>query len=318
MIVVAPVPRLFDVFVMVDWSGSARRKLGRDSIWSCVLDADTGSAELVNHPTRATARSAVREVLVAASDRRVLVGFDFPLGYPAGTASAAGLDGTAPWRAMWNHLAAAVTDNDRNGNNRFQVAAALNARLSPSTGPFWACPPRLQSPTLSMHKAPGFPHPTPAGQLAEYRSTEQLLRSHGSYAFSVWQLLGAGSVGSQALLGIPTVGALCADPELCDRSRVWPFTTGFSRDPTQGAANAVVHVEIWPGAVPVDLALHPVRDAAQVISVCHHLAALDREGRLAALFAPPLSDHDAELAVAEEGWILGARFSAVGSAPLIC
>ena len=157
-----------------------------------------------------------------------------------------------------------------------------------------------------MRKAPGFPHRTPVGQLAEFRSTEQLLRSHGSYAFSVWQLLGAGSVGSQALLGIPTVAALCADPDLRDRSRVWPFTTGFTRDPTEGAADAVVHAEIWPGAVPVDLALHPVRDAAQVLSVCHHLAALDRAGRLAALFAPPLSDQDVTLAVAEEGWILGA------------
>ena len=128
---------------MVDWSGSARPRLGRDSIWSCVLDADTGSVELANHPTRAAARFAVREVLVAAVDRRVLVGFDFPLGYPAGTAAAAGLEGAAPWRAMWDHLADAVVDDDRNRNNRFEVAAALNARISPSAGPFWGCPPRL-------------------------------------------------------------------------------------------------------------------------------------------------------------------------------
>ena len=306
----APVPRLFDVLVMVDWSGSARPKRGRDSIWSCGLDAHTGSVELVNHPTRAAARFAVREMLVAASNRRVLVGFDFPFGYPAGTAAAVGLEGAAPWRALWDHVADVVTDDDRNRNNRFEVAAALNARISPSAGPFWACPPRLASPTLSTRKAPGFPHPSPLGQpLLEFRLTERLLRAHGRHAFSVWQLLGAGSVGGQALLGIPTVAALCAEPTLSARSRVWPFTTGFTRDPTEGAADAVVHAEIWPSSVPVDLTRHPIRDGAQVLSVCHHLAALDRDGRLAALFAPSLSDQDAALAVAEEGWILGAGVS---------
>ncbi len=316
----APVPRLFDVFVMVDWSGSARPRLGRDSIWSCVIDADTRSVELANHPTRTAARFAVREVLVAAVDRRVLVGFDFPLGYPAGTAAAAGLEGAAPWRAVWDHLADTVVDDDRNANNRFEVAAALNARISPSAGPFWGCPPPRQTPTLSMSKAPGFPHLASVGQLPEFRSTEQLLRSRGSYAFSAWQLLGAGSVGSQALLGIPTVAALCADPELRDRSRVWPFTTGFTRDPTEGAADAIVHAEIWPSSVSVDLTRHPVRDAAQVLSLCQHLAGLDRDGRLAALFTPPLSDQHVAVAVAEEGWILGGclrqslprRISALG------
>jgi precorrin-8X/cobalt-precorrin-8 methylmutase len=307
---------LFDVFMMVDWSGSARPRLGRDSIWSCVLDAGTGSVELVNHPTRTAARFAIRDVLAAAANRRVLVGFDFPFGYPAGTAAAAGLGGPAPWRATWAHLASVVVDDDRNRNNRIEVATALNARLSPSAGPFWACPPRLESPALSTGKAPGFPHHTHTGQLLpEFRLTEQLLRSQGSHAFSVWQLLGAGSVGSQALLGIPTVAALCADPELSNRSRVWPFTTGFTRDPTAGAADAVVHAEIWPGAVPIDFGLHPVRDAAQVLSVCHHLAALDRTGRLGTLFAPPLSDEDVTLALAEEGWILGVGLSSDGCRP---
>ena len=236
---------------MVDWSGSARpRPAGTRSGRACSMPTPGRSSwptirrepppgspfERCSSPrstggssSDSTSPSAIRPVPQPPPDSRA----------------------TAPWRAMWDHLADAVVDDDRNRNNRFEVAAALNARISPSTGPFWACPPRLESPTLSMSKAPGFPHLT-AGQLPEFRLTEQVLRSHGSYAFSVWQLLGAGSVGSQALLGIPTVAAL-RRPELRDRSRVWPFTTGFTRDPTEGAADAVVHAEIWPGAVSVDL-----------------------------------------------------------------
>jgi precorrin-8X/cobalt-precorrin-8 methylmutase len=292
--------RLFDVVVVVDWSANAAPKRGRDSIWCCVRDATTGGYRVVNHPTRAAARAAVREVLIAAEGRRVLVGFDFALGYPAGTAAAAGLHGAPPWRAMWDHLVGAMRDGPCNENNRFEVAAGLNERISTGPGPFWGVPVARATSSLTPGKAPGFPH----GALAEHRVTETRLRAAGSRVASVWQLLGAGSVGGQTLTGIPVVAALCADVTLAPRSNVWPFTTGLTSDPTAGCADAVVHAEIWPGSAPFDGSLHEVRDAAQVIGLARHLATLDEQGALAARFAPALPRPLVDRVLDEEGWVL--------------
>ena len=127
---------------------------------------------------------------------------------------------------------------------------------------------------LSRTKAPGFPH---AG-LTEFRANELAVRATGRYPFSVWQLTGAGSVGSQAMTGIPVVWALRSHPELAARSVVWPFETGLTTDPTGGRADTIVHAEIWPSAIPVDRARHPVKDAAQVIGLCEHLARSTQRG----------------------------------------
>ena len=69
----------------------------------------------------------------------MLVGFDFPLGYPAGFAARLGLSGP-PWRAVWDEIAGLITDDERNRNNRFDVADALNRRVSGGGFPFWGCP----------------------------------------------------------------------------------------------------------------------------------------------------------------------------------
>jgi precorrin-8X/cobalt-precorrin-8 methylmutase len=69
-----------------------------------------------------------------------------------------------------------------------------------------------------------------------------------------------------------------------------------------------VHAEIWPGVVPLDAHLHPIRDAAQVLTLARRFAELDDQGELGALFDVPSGLGPDELAtcVAEEGWILGA------------
>lgn len=36
----------------------------------------------------------------------------------------------ADWRGVWNEIAGRIRDEDDNANNRFQVAAALNERVS--------------------------------------------------------------------------------------------------------------------------------------------------------------------------------------------
>jgi hypothetical protein len=296
------VGRLFDLVVMVDWSSANQPTRGRDSIWSAVLDVATGESAVVNHPTRAHAAAAMRDLLVAAAARRVLIGFDFPYGYPKGFAARL-VPGEGTWSSVWRELSRLVTDDERNRNNRFEVAARLNARLGGGPGPFWGCPAGREDHRLSTHKRHTFPH----RGLPEFREAERRLRAQRRQAFSVWQTCYAGSVGGQALVGIPVLHRLLTDERLAPRSHVWPFTTGCAADPTFGRADAIVHAEIWPGAIDVDLGAHAVKDAAQVLALCTWAARLDGRGELTALFAPDLPPDVAATAVVEEGWVLGVR-----------
>jgi hypothetical protein len=289
--------------VVVDWSAAATPKRGPDSIWIACLDMwDDVGPHLTNPPTRAAALGELRELLVGRAGRRVLVGVDVPLGCPAGLVGALG---GAQWDDLWRLLAERLHDDDRNRNDRFEVAAELNGQLGPGPGPFWGCPPRRATPTLSTHKVHSVPSPTPAGELAELRLTERRLRAAGRRPFPVWQLLGVGSVGSQMLVGLPVLQQLRTDPELAARVRVWPFDTGCTTDPGAGVADPVVLAEVWPSLLPLDRTRHAVKDAAQVLGLADHLAALDRDGRLAEQFAPRLTEAERQVVLVEEGWILG-------------
>jgi aromatic ring-opening dioxygenase LigB subunit len=278
---------LFDAYLAIDWSAATGPKQREDSIWLC-LHGD----EPENPRTRHEATERVRTLLrgLAAEGRRVLVGFDFPYGYPRGFADAIAPGHGAPWRRVWEELARLVTDDERNTSNRFGVAAELNERLGVPA--FWGWP--WPDPRLPGRKPATRP-------LAEFRADELSLRATRRYPKSVWQLSGAGSVGSQALLGLPRVLALRDDPELAPVSAVWPFETGFAAPTAQ-----IVHAEIWPGVIPTR-GLHGIRDADQVASLVAWWAALDAAGELAPLFErpPELDDEDADAAVREDGWILG-------------
>ena len=89
---------LFDAYVMVDWSGAATPCRGKDSIWYAVLlrdGAETRQTALENPSTRQQATEELCDRLAAlvADGRRVLAGFDFPFGYPCGTAERLGING---------------------------------------------------------------------------------------------------------------------------------------------------------------------------------------------------------------------------------
>jgi len=122
-----------------------------------------------------------------------------------------------------------------------------------------------------------------------------------------WKLLGAGSVGSQALVGIPCVTRLRDHPGLARFSRVWPFETGFTSQPSPVVGPFVLHAEIWPGVSEMDRSLHQVRDTAQVLSLSRRIAELDSTGSLGKWFEEPVDfDHANRTAcISEEGWILG-------------
>src|SRR5438270_4302927 len=103
---------IFDRYIIVDWSANNRPKTGKDSIWICSLGADS-RLSTTNPPTRRAAETTVRDLLVAAVDRRerVLVGFDFPYAYPSGFAAALQIDGP-PWRAIWKFLEERIRDSE--------------------------------------------------------------------------------------------------------------------------------------------------------------------------------------------------------------
>ena len=106
---------MFDAFAMVDWSAANVPRTGRDSIWICWHDS-TGE-RLVNPGTRHQARALLADWLTEplARGERVLIGFDFPFGYPAGFAARLGLTGP-PWQAVWDEIARLVTDDEHNSN----------------------------------------------------------------------------------------------------------------------------------------------------------------------------------------------------------
>lgn len=324
--------RLFDAYVFVDWSssnGPTSATPKKDAIWvgelgpldaphravaSCA--ADGGIANEVYLRTRSEATAHVRERLLAyvARGDRVLVGFDFPYGYPAGLAEGLGLDGRAPWRAVWDELAVQVVDDTPgpNNSNRFGAAAELNRLFGAAAGPFWGCGTKAAPAGLGHTKSGLFAFPLTGARGAaveRLRSTERALTG----VQESWKLAYAGSVGSQALLGIPRVRALRDDEALAPVSRVWPFETGLTGDPAGGVRPAVVHAEIWPGVVPAAEvqaeveATTAIRDQAQVRLMCSRIRRLDLSGELRDLFAlPGLGDDMREVVAREEGWILGA------------
>ncbi len=281
---------MFDRFVVVDWSANSTPKRGRDSIWIAVSEGDDVSVS--NPSTRGAAERFLSGLIGAGSTSRTLIGVDFSLGYPGGTADALGLPGCA-WESMAGLLGESIVDDDRNVNNRFEVAAALNSRITATGAPFWGCPPSRAGDTLTVTKPASF------APLGEWREVESLLREQGHRPFSSWQLLGAGAVGSQSLLGIPMLHRLTA--EFADRVSVWPFTTGL-RAPVVDRG-AVVFAEVWPSLLALDVGDGLVRDEAQVVALTEWLTGLDASGRLAELFAPGAVD--AARVEQEEGWVLG-------------
>jgi precorrin-8X/cobalt-precorrin-8 methylmutase len=288
---------MFDTFVMVDWSAANAPRTGRDSIWICWLGPN--GERLENPQTRRDAKVLLADWLAAAraNGERVLVGFDFPFGYPAGFAALLSLSGP-PWRAVWNEIARLIADDKDNRSNRFKVAAALNERIATAGGgsPFWGCPAAEAGPRLRPTR------PTYECGLAERRFIDR--REYMPGAQPCWKLCYPGSVGSQVLTGIPVVRALRDDPRWTKVTRVWPFETGLRPPDDAELVFAEVYPSFWKKIPP--LAGKP-KDAAQVHFVTRFFAECDRSGDLADLFFGDagLSPEQRRLVETEEAWTLG-------------
>jgi hypothetical protein len=270
----------FDRVIVVDWSGRASRSPfgdSKDAIWigTCEHDRETQCY----FRTRSEAAAWLTTTL--SDGGRHLVGFDFPMGYPAGFAHRlTGEDGAL---ALHGWLAGRIVDGPDNANNRFEVAADINRQFG-GAGPFWGCPkahPRPHLPSLKTvdYRALG---------LTEKREVERA----NPPAKPVWQLLGAGSVGSQALLGIPVVHRLAKDTG----AAIWPFEEPHD----------LTLAEVYPSLLSRAVAASGDRipDRSQVRLLARALFNLSCTDRLPGLFeTPPIAT--------EEGWILGAGQSAL-------
>ena len=292
---------LFDAYLMVDWSANSEPKSGADSVWYCLLEPVEDRLLTINPRTRQHAFEEIQEQLVdlVGRGRRALIGFDFPYGFPQGTGERLGFSGAPAWRVMWDELSLLIEDGADNRNNRFAVAADVNGGMTTGPAPFWGCPPNQSGPFLHATK----PKPWP-DEIPQFRWADRAVTG----LKSMWQLYGAGSVGSQALLGIPRLAALRDDPALRAVSHVWPFESGGVAPPVPPSGTPfLLHAEIYPSLVPPS-PFEAVKDAAQVRALAEHFARQDDEGDLGALFElSALSPELQQAAIGEEGWILGAR-----------
>lgn len=303
---------------MVDWSGADRRRSGKpDTIW--IAHGASVAAAPLTHSTasRTEAETFIRSELLSflkTHAGRALVSFDFAYGYPAGFAELLPeLIDMPPWRKTWEYLADALQDdigtapgrNPSNRSNRFEVANALNclatSKLGP--GPFWC----LYSPGSQPHvpqRQPRQPFTVGPRSIAPLRITDRRAN-----AGTVFRIFGTGSVGSQALTGIPRVRKLRFDPELADMSVLWPFETAWAATPEWPGAARVVHAEIYPSVRPP--LKDEIHDRGQVRAMWEWARANDTEDGLMDFFRipddlTPTSIEDEQIRT-EEGWILGVR-----------
>ncbi|MGP3697840.1 molybdopterin-guanine dinucleotide biosynthesis protein B [Rhodobacter sp. NSM] len=275
----------FDTVIAVDWSGASvpsPRKPSSDAIW---IGVASPLGETVSyHRTRADAEAHLSDLFAfeLAAGRRVLAGFDFPFGYPQGFAPR--LTGEAFAPALWDWLEQRIEDGPDNANNRFQLADRINADF-PTSGPFWGRPGGLELANLPDrklcdHEALG---------IAERRRVELAVpRAH-----PVWKLYTTGSVGSQALLGLPVIARL----RRRFHASAWPF---------EGGSGPLVVAEIYPSLLGPQITKATregeIKDSAQVRLMARALWRMARDGSLNDLLAD-VPDWPGR---AEEGWILGA------------
>lgn len=298
--------RLFDAYIIADWTAAEGKKLGDQSVWIGVAKRDVRFrlyAETHNVATRAEGEALLNSLLADHRKRgdRVLVGFDFNFGYPAGTAARLKLDGT-PWSALWKFLAANVVDKADNTNNRYQVAAKMNRLMTDEAWPFWGAPAKQAQRWLTTTKPPA----GAGADIPEFRATEVAAKKGKLQPKSVWQMHGAGAVGGQTMTGVPVVRRLLE--ALGPSGAVWPFGTGWrALDAADVEPLSALVVEVWPSMFPAKPEAGEFKDQAQVRAVAEALAHMDEAGDLAKAFAPPKGAAEDLIARVEqeEGWILG-------------
>ena len=265
---------VFDAWLMVDWSARstpAPRRESADAIWFCYRRVGL-ALELVYCRTRQEAEAAIEQRL--RSSLRTLAGFDFGFTFAAWVHRKLRL----PALDFWDWLDRHIVDSP-DSNNRFEIAAELNRRLSGRAFPFWATPRPL--PLLSPTKPGGYTEKRP-----EWREPELYLKQAlGVHPQPSFKLYTTGSVGSQILLGLPMLARLRR--RFAGETCVWPFEPPERR---------VVLAEIYPSMFP-ETEAHSIKDARQVLSTSLRMQNI-------ALEVPSEAKR-----WRDEGWIAGATLA---------
>lgn len=279
----------FDLTIIVDWSAAQGRKPEPEED-RCWLAWGTAAArsEPIYAPTRLEAEDLIHRIIADHRGARTLLGIDAAIGFAAGED---GVPVLPVGRELIALLASRISDDRSGVNNRFEVADQLNreimARTGAASGPFWGRPGDLRlsdlPPTRPDHDGV---HKLRACEVAARRATKTKPKS-------AWQLAGAGSVGSQALMAAPMIHRLLTNDSLSARARLWPFDEATDGD-------ALVIAEVYPSMHRPRAPSYWFRDARQVCDT--------RDGLME---QPPSLRVDEPLA-AIEGWILGVP--AIGAA----
>ena len=200
-----------------------------------------------------------------------------------------------PWSALWDFLDRQVKDKADNTNNRLGVGAEINRRVTGGPFPFWGCPPKDALTTLQPKRT----RDHEAGDLPEFRLAETKVKG----APSVWKLYYNGSIGGQAILGIPMVRRLKL--AYGDELKVWPFETSWGPPDLEGVR--IVAAEVFTLGAEAKPAAGESKDQTEIRAYAEQIAKLDDAGKLGAQFDLPkgLAAAEAEIARSEEGWILG-------------
>ncbi|MFC7290719.1 cobalamin biosynthesis protein CbiG [Hirschia litorea] len=300
-------PRLFDSFVMVNWSAASKPATGKDSIWIGALVPDARlrlTFRASNPPTRQAAYEQLKELLTRLTNRgdRVLLGFDFPFGFPNGTSEKLGLKAETPFNAIGDFLNKEMKDKPDNTNNRFALAARMNRLISDGPFPFWGCPKRDELTTLSVKKA----REHSPEDMPEFRQTETaMIAKKLGRPQPVWKIAYAGAVGGQTMTGLPYIHKLRDD--FADM-KLWPFELPLAPLDTETLGNtSIVATEIYPAMIELKVIDTEIRDETIVRIIAEYYADLDEKDRLSPLFAGPEKATNTEKTAisTEEGWILG-------------
>jgi molybdopterin molybdotransferase len=218
----------FDTIVVADWSArSAPSPRGPARTRSFSGSAATDmSRRSTSGPGSQAMRSLRPDRRRAQGGRRILAAFDFPFAYPNGFARAVTGEPTIR-SALWARSCGVVEDDDRNGNNRFEVAARLNNAGS-ADGTVLGSSGWPRSTGLPFRK-PGYaPFP-----FAEKRRIETLLPRAKS-CFSLWA---RGRSGRRR----------CSGSRVC-RGCASRYGEAISVAPFEAAGHAR---SFWPSATPV-------------------------------------------------------------------
>ena len=275
---------MFDLVIVADWSAEQGRKPSPQEN-RCWLAWGTGDhrSEPAYIPTRLEAVDRILAIIDEHPDARTIIGFDFAIGYPLADDGRSVLPSG---RQLVEHVAPRILDDRSGVNNRFRVAADLNAEIRRLTnrkhGPFWGLPNGTTIPGLTPKR------PADTG-VRKLRAAEIAARKQTpTKPKSAWQLTGAGAVGSQSLVGLAAVKAvLDAHP---DRAQLWPFDTPGSNP------RAITVAEIYPSMFEARSPDYWYKDARQAVDTRD--AILDHPDQPSLLVAPEDT---------REGWILGIK-----------